>query len=381
VGMARPPSAERRLARRHSHLAPAVSMPRRRKRLDPALFDLSIDRIRAGLFTDKYFDRVRDALRAGGRSPRVLLQVASAAAGHLGGVDEAVAILRLGADDWGLLEVNALYEGDRFDPWETVLTIEGPYETFAHLETLYVGVLGRRTRVCSNVRLAIEAARPKPVFFLGARHDHHAMQPGDGYSALVAGAHAVSTEAHGAFWSSPKLVGGAPHALIAAFGGDTALATKHFADAVGPEVDVIALVDYANDAVGTSLAVARALEGRLWGVRLDTPDTLVDASVQPMMGRFQPTGVNPQLVWNVRNALDAEGFGDVKIVASGGFTPPRIRAFEDEGVPVDAYGIGGSAVVGGRRHDFMADVVLVDGAPRARVGREHRPNPRLERVK
>jgi nicotinate phosphoribosyltransferase len=356
-------------------------MPRRRKRLDPALFELPVERIRGGHFTDKYFDRVRDALRAGGRSPRVLMQVAAPVGGHVGGVDEAIAILKLGADEWSALEVNALYEGDRFDPWETVLAIEGPYETFAHLETLYVGVLDRRTRVCSSVRLAIEAARPKPVLFFGARHDHFATQPGDGYSALVAGAQAVSTEAQGAFWSSAKVVGVASHALVAAFGGDTALATKHFADAVGSDVDVIALVDYANDAVGTSLAVARALEGRLWGVRLDTPETLVDTSVQPMMGRFQPTGVNPQLVWNVRNALDAEGFGDVKIVASGGFTPARVRAFEDEGAPVDAYGVGGSTVVGGRRYDFAADVVLVDGAPRARVGREHRANARLERVK
>ncbi|MFN2567769.1 MAG: quinolinate phosphoribosyl transferase [Gemmatimonadaceae bacterium] len=356
-------------------------MPRRRKRLDPALFDLPVERIRSGYFTDKYFDRLRDALRAGGRSPRVLMQVAAATGGNLGGADEAIAILKLGADEWGVLEVSALYEGDRFEPWETVMTIEGPYDAFAHLETLYVGVLARRTRVCSNVRLAVEAARPKPVLFLGARHDHYAMQAGDGYSALVAGAQAVSTEAHGAFWGSAKLVGGAPHALVAAYGGDTALATRHFADVIGPGVEVIALVDYANDAVATSLAVARALEGRLWGVRLDTPETMVDTSVQPMMGRFPPTGVNPQLVWNVRNALDAEGFGDVKIVASGGFTPARIRAFEDEGVPVDAYGVGGSVVVGGRRYDFMADVVLVDGAPRARIGRDHRPNPRLERVK
>jgi nicotinate phosphoribosyltransferase len=207
------------------------------------------------------------------------------------------------------------------------------------------------------------------------------MQPGDGYSALVAGAHAVSTAAQAAFWGSARLVGGAPHALVAAFGGDTALATRHFADAIGPGIDVIALVDYANDAVATSLAVARALEGRLWGVRLDTPEMMVDASVLPTMGRFAPTGVNPQLVWNVRNALDAEGFGDVKIVASGGFTPARIRAFEDEGVPVDAYGIGGSAVVGGRRYDFVADVVQVDGTPRARAGRDRRPSDRVERVK
>jgi nicotinate phosphoribosyltransferase len=146
-------------------------------------------------------------------------------------------------------------------------------------------------------------------------------------------------------------------------------------------MNVTVLVDFENDSVRTALAVARELGPALWGVRLDTPDTVVDASVQPMMGRFPPTGVNPQLVWNVRNALDAEGFGDVKIVASGGFTPARIRAFEDEGVPVDAYGVGGSAVVGGRRYDFLADVVQVDGAARSRVGRDHRPNARLERVK
>ena len=337
--------------------------------------------MKTGYFSDKYFDRLRDVLRAGGRSPRVLMQVASTAGGHLGGIDEAIAILKLGADDWSQLEVHALYEGDRFEAWETVLTIEGLYEAFAQLETMYVGVLARRTRVCSTVRLAVEAARPKPVFFLGARHDHHATQSGDGYSALVAGAQGVTTDAQASSWSSAKLVGSPPHALIAAFGGDTALATKHFADVVGASVDVIALVDYANDAVATSLAVARALEGRLWGVRLDTPETLVDASVRPAMGRFQPTGVNPQLVWNVRNALDAEGFGDVKIVASGGFTPTRIRAFEEEGVPVDVYGIGGSAVLVGRRYDFMADVVQVDGAPRSRTGREHRANQRLERVK
>jgi nicotinate phosphoribosyltransferase len=97
------------------------------------------------------------------------------------------------------------------------------------------------------------------------------------------------------------------------------------------------------------------------------------------MGAFRPTGVNTALVWNVRNALDAEGFGDVKIVVSGGFTLARVRAFEEDGVPVDAYGVGSSAHEG--RWDFAADVVRLDGQPQARVGREQRVNARLERVK
>jgi nicotinate phosphoribosyltransferase len=96
------------------------------------------------------------------------------------------------------------------------------------------------------------------------------------------------------------------------------------------------------------------------------------------MGTFKPAGVNPQLVWNVRRALDQDGFREVKIVVSGGFTVEKIRQFEEQGVPVDAYGVGSSLFQG--RFDFTADVVMVEGKPCAKVGRSHRPNPRLERV-
>ncbi|HZE76505.1 MAG TPA: hypothetical protein VE091_14425 [Gemmatimonadales bacterium] len=56
----------------------------------------------------------------------------------------------------------------------------------------------------------------------------------------------------------------------------------------------------------------------------------------------------------------------------------KIRDFEHRQVPVDAYGVGSSLFEG--RYDFTADVVLLDGRPCAKVGREYRPNPRLERV-
>lgn len=96
------------------------------------------------------------------------------------------------------------------------------------------------------------------------------------------------------------------------------------------------------------------------------------------MGTFRPTGVNPQLVSNVRQELDREGFDGVRIVVSGGFDVAKIRAFEEAGVPVDAYGVGSSLFRG--RFDFTADVVLVDGRHCAKTGRSYRPNPRLERV-
>jgi nicotinate phosphoribosyltransferase len=267
--------------------------------------------------------------------------------------------------------------GREVEPWETVMVIEGPYDAFAHLETLYLGVLARRTRVGTNTRLVVEAAGAKEVMFFPARHDHWLVQTGDGYAAHIAGAIGVSTDAQASWWGS-RGVGTVPHGLIAAYGGNTALATAKFAQHMDPAVKLVTLVDFENDCVRTSLEVARALGDRLYGVRLDTSEMLVDRSVIPQMGRFKPNGVNPQLVWNVRRALDAEGFTGVRIVVSGGFNVEKIREFEQAGVPVDAYGVGSSLFQG--RFDFTADVVRHEGRPCAKVGREMRTNPRLERV-
>jgi nicotinate phosphoribosyltransferase len=346
-------------------------------RLDPGIFHLPVEKMRAGYYSDKYFVRTREILLANGYRPRVTMQVFGKAPAYLGGIDEAIAILRQCAIEWRDLEVQALYDGEEIQPWETVLLIEGPYDAFAHLETLYLGVLARRTKVGTNTRRVVDAARPKEVMFFPARHDHWLVQTGDGWAAHIAGAIGVSTDAQASWWGSEG-VGTVPHALIAAYGGDTVLATRKFADHIPGSVRVITLVDFENDCVATSLACARALGDRLYGVRLDTSETMVDKSLIPDMGHFRPTGVNPQLVWNVRRALDREGFGHVRIVVSGGFTVEKIRLFEEQGVPVDAYGVGSSLYQG--RFDFTADVVMVDGRPCAKVGREYRPNPRLEKV-
>lgn len=348
-----------------------------RSRLDPEIFNLPVEKMRAGYYSDKYFVRARETLVQDGYRPRVTMQVFGKHHAFLGGIDEAIAILKLCAVEWRELEVWALYDGDEVEPWETVMLIEGPYDAIAHLETLYLGVLARRTKVGTNTRRVVEAAGTKEVMFFPARHDHWLVQTGDGYAAHIAGAIGVSTDAQASWWGS-RGVGTVPHALIAAYGGDTVLATRKFAEHVASDVKLVTLVDFENDCVRTSLEVARALGDRLYGVRLDTSEMLVDRSVIPQMGRFKPNGVNPQLAWNVRRALDAEGFPNVKIVVSGGFTVEKIREFERAGVPVDAYGVGSSLFQG--RFDFTADVVRHEGRPCAKVGRELRPNPRLERV-
>ena len=352
-------------------------MTPRRPRLDPSIFNLPVEKMRAGYYSDKYFVRAREILVADGHHPRVTMQVFGKSNAFLGGVDEAIAILKLCSYGWKDLTVHALHDGDEVEPWETVMLIEGPYDTFAHLETLYLGVLARRTRVGTNTRRVVEAAAPKQVMFFPARHDHWLVQTGDGWAAHIAGAIGVSTDAQASWWGSEG-VGTVPHALVAAYGGDTVLATRKFAEHIDPKIQVMTLIDYENDCVRTALECAAALGPRLYGVRIDTSEMLVDRSLWNAMGRFRPTGVNPQLVGNVRNALDAAGHTHVKIVVSGGFSVEKIQEFERLGVPVDAYGVGSSLFQG--RFDFTADVVMNDGKPCAKVGREFKPNPRLERV-
>jgi len=353
-----------------------------RKRLDPSIFELPVEKMRAGYYTDAYFNHTRATLLRDGRHPHVVMQVFQKNHAYLGGMDEAIAILKLCGDDWEALTVNALYDGDVLQPYEPVLTIEGDYTTFAHLETVYLGTLARRTLITTNVVRVLEAANGKPIIFMPARHDHHRVQTGDGYAAYVAGQVVgapigVTTDEQASWWGGTG-IGTVPHALIAAYGGDTVAAAKHFADWATEDMNITVLVDFENDSVRTALDVAHALGPRLWGVRLDTSESLVDRSLWEEMGDFSPTGVNPRLVQNVRNALDGAGFGHVKIVVSGGFTAGKIEEFEANDVPVDAYGVGSSLIRGS--NDFTADIVVTDGLPAAKVGRRLRPSSRLELV-
>jgi len=356
---------------------PPLRLP---QRLDPDVFHLPVEKMREGYYSDKYFVRTREVLQHSGRDPVVTMQVFQKKTAFVAGTDEAIAILKLCLSpgyEFGDLAVRCLRDGDQVDPWDTVMHITGPYRAFAHLETLYLGVLARRTRIATNTRAVVEAAWPEPVMFFPARHDHWMVQTGDGWAAHVAGAIGVSTDAQASWWGSEG-VGTVPHALIAAFDGDTVEATAAFAEAMPDDVRVISLVDFDNDSVVTSLAVARELGDRLWGVRLDTSSTMVDRAVVGQMGEFDPRGVNPRLVELVRSALDGEGFKDVKIVVSGGFTAEKIRHFKELGVPVDSYGVGSALVRGS--YDFTADVVRVDGKAVAKVGRAFRDNPRMEPV-
>ncbi|HEU5370628.1 MAG TPA: hypothetical protein VFU69_19295 [Ktedonobacterales bacterium] len=445
------------------------------KRLPTSIFKLDVERMRTGWYSDKYFynivallaDLAHMGYRFGGTAPDLSdlgLDLAQVDIGNIEvemqwftrrkpysivvGVDKAIAMLRECTgyfDEQGRfvntfeqLEVEAVqdgtvvhYSGDPLEV-EPVLKVRGRYRDFAMLETPTLGTLTRGSRIATNVYEVLVAAHGKPVLFFPARFDAHEVQAADGYAYQIAVqlfnrtyAHKldsfISTDAQGDWWGGAG-GGTVAHAAIAAFLGDTAETMMAFAALCPVNIPRIALVDFHNDCVGTTLDVMQAMfrrfreltdagkldeaeKYRLYGVRPDTSGSMRDVSLEPLGDPELDNGVNPRLVFRMRQAIDnawqdwrlPEAWHErarawcqaVKIVVSGGFTPRRIHLFEEIGAPADIYAVGSAlfsnSSEAGTVNDYTADVVRVKVLGQwydlAKVGRRACDNPALEPVK
>ena len=352
------------------------------KRLTNKTFKFD-ERVGEGWFSAVYFLKSCEIVKKYKPNNVVTMQFFQKKDAVFCGSDEAIALLKTFAKDPESLEIYSLKDGDKISPFETVMTITGPYQNFGFLEGLIDGILARRTSVATNVYNFVKAARSsgvqKPIIFMGDRDDHFMQQAGDGYAAYIGGSTAQATHAMNEWWGKYGM-GTMPHALIQLFEGDVVAAAHAYHESY-PEDELVALVDYNNNVIEDSLRLAREFGEELRGVRIDTSKNMVDQYFlenKELLGQFDPRGVNPELIFGLRNALDNEGFRHVKIVASGGFTMEKIKAFETNKVPVDMYGVGNNLLK--INISFTGDNVLLNGEHQAKAGRRYKPNPRLEKV-
>jgi len=437
------------------------------QRLPGELFQIDVERMRKGWFSDAYFANTVMVLDALASEPGYIftgnsdIPVGKINNGNVivemqfftrrkpfsvvAGVDEALAILEecTGYFDqdgrfvntYNQLEVDAVHDGTfsyySGNPLEVepVLRIRGRYRDFAVLETPILGALTETTRVATNVYNVMVATRGKDVLFFPARFAHYKLQALHGYAySLAVQAYnynfnknsraSVSTDDQGGWWGS-RGGGTMAHASIACFFGDTVETTLQFARNLHIDVKRIALVDFHNDCIGETLKVMQVMWDRYWeicktgnteeaekyrlfGVRPDTAGNMRDISIPPLGDKKLDCGVNPRLVWALREAIDKawkdwalnlqaqevakRWCKDVKIVVTGGFNVQKINEFEDLGVPVDVYGVGSSLLENssatGTNNDFTADIVRVkihgEWKELCKIGRQACDNPNLE---
>ncbi len=430
------------------------------ERLPVDIFQIDQERMRQGWYSDVYFRNVSRILtklsEEGYRfkdedigNLEVEMQIFPRRKPFciLGGIDEALSILKKSTgyekedgefvQTFNELEVLACHDGEkgyykgnpaRVDP---VMKIRGRYRDFAHLETPIIGSLTEASRIATNVYQVMEAARGKDILFFPARFAHYKLQALHGY-AYSLGVNAynedygqnmtryVSTDEQGAWWGG-KGGGTISHSYIATFLGDTTEAMLQFSRLMPKDVNRIALVDFDNDCVNTTLKVLKAMfdkyielkeagkeeeasKYKLFGVRPDNSSSLRDKSIEPLGDKKLDNGVNARLVFKLRKEIDraykdwvlkenrveeAKQFcQEVKIIATGGFKPKKIKEFEESQVPVDIYGVGSwllsNSSVEGTKNDFTADVVRVkkDGEwiDMAKVGRRACDNECMELV-
>lgn len=300
-------------------------------------------------YADKYFLRANQILKAEGMNPWVNMQVfVRKGPGKIAGLNEAFDIVTANSN---IGEVGGrIYskkDGQGYESRETVMNIIVPVQEIMELETAYLGVIAAGTtlenggkgidskNITEKVSKVVELAGYRPVHYFGARHWHYNMDAEISKAAFDGGAVACSTDAGAE--TVGKVGGGTiPHALENIFayyyGAQNAVvkSTQAFDKVIDPIVPRIALIDYANKEVTDANATARALNGKLAAVRVDTcGENLAELAVDGTKKYWQGNGVTVTAVGNLRRAMNNHPYAkNAGIVLSSGFgNVEKVKAF------------------------------------------------------
>ncbi|MDO6825877.1 nicotinate phosphoribosyltransferase [Mesomycoplasma ovipneumoniae] len=288
----------------------------------------------------------------------------------IGGMDEVLNFL-VDNTDYKKYKIRYLKDGTRVKKREIVLELEGPLHLFGHVEGIIDGILARSTSIATNAYLCKKAANDKEIIFMADRSDHYLMHQIDGKAAKIGGISIFSNLAQSGK-STTKNFGSMPHSLIQNFDGDL-IKTSQAYRKIFPDQPLVALVDFNNNVIEESLAVLAEFGQDLAGVRVDTSSNIADQMFEdPKKDDF---GINAKLIKKLREELDKNNGQHVKIIASSGLNPMKIRELEEQNAPVDLYGVGEYMLQ--IRNHFSADATVLNGKKLAKFGRFYRKNSKL----
>ncbi len=297
-------------------------------------------------------------------------------------------------------------EGRWVGAGEPLLYITGPLYHLVDLETLLLQKLGPPCVAAYNA-FAMCADLPRVAFLaMDVRHCAGTeMAEAMAYAAAVGSERAKrkvgaigfignATDATAHYFGADGGKGTMPHAFIG-YAGSTLRAAEMF-DECYPGEPMTVLVDYFAREITDALTVCRRFPKRAAAgeiaIRLDTPGGRFIEGLDPpasyaALERNVPDavrgyrseaelrnlvgpGVSAAALWTLREALDVEGFDRVKIVASSGFSPAKCRVMAVAQAPIDMVGTGSYLPDVWSETYATADIVVYNGEPRVKVGRE-----------
>lgn len=325
------------------------------QRLPKEIFQIDIERMRRGWYSDAYFLNTVKILNAlsdegytfQGETHLKDVDVSNLNNGDIivekqyfsrrkpltlvAGVDEALAILeectgyfnKQGEfiNTFDQLEIEAVQDGTFAeydgDPQNVrpVLKVRGRYRDFAILETPILGALTEASHIATNVYNVLVAAKGKDILFFPARFAHYKLQAlhGYAYSLAVAAYNAkygkssrasVSTDDQGGWWGGQG-GGTIAHASIASFLGDLTETMMQFAQVMPLDIPRIALIDFYNDCVGETLRVMKAMFNQYW--------QLYRTGQKEASLKYKLFGIRPDTSGNMRDKSITQIIGDKKL--------------------------------------------------------------------
>lgn len=213
-------------------------------------------------------------------------------------------------------DVFAVREGTPVFAGEPILTVRAPVMEAQIPETYLLATIGFQTTVATKAARIAETAGGRDVVEFGTRRAH---TPHAGLyaarAAYIGGCTGTSNVETGFRFGIP-VMGTAAHSWVQAFATEKQ-AFQQLQKLLGE--GTIYLIDTYDTLEGARTAAA--LGPPMWGVRLDSGDLV-------------------ELSRAVRKILDAAGFADAKIMATGDLNEHKILELTAAGVPIDAYGVG-----------------------------------------
>lgn len=220
-------------------------------------------------------------------------------------------------------------EGELVFPNEPIVRVEADIIEAQIIESLLLNILNFQSLIATKAFRIKLAANGKPFSDFGLRRSHGFGGLQASRAAIIGGASSTSNVQAGFLYDIP-VSGTMAHSWVQSFENEQS-AFRTYAG-INPKTTILLADTYdtLRSGVPNAIVIAKEMEqtgDRLVGIRLDSGDFAY-------------------LSKKARKMLDKEGLDYVKIIVSNQLNEYVIKSLEDQGAPIDGFGVGTELVTG-----------------------------------